>query len=107
MAAHDAVTLWDSLPRAGRKDEPNDEVVALVRVADGHLGDQHDTITEMFTVWNPLTREARWLPEIARSHGWVLDATLPEAIQRKIVSSLMPPPESADRDDPWPITARP
>ena len=90
MAARDNVTLWDALPRAYRLRDEDGELTALVRVADGHLRARHDDITAGFTAQNPLTCEARWLPEIARSKGWRLDTTLPLALQRKVVASLQP-----------------
>lgn len=90
MADRDAVTLWDALPRAYRLRDEGGQLTALVGVADAHLRARHDDITAGFTLWNPLTCAARWLPEIARSKGWRLDTTLPLALQRKVVASLQP-----------------
>jgi phage tail-like protein len=91
MAARDAVSLrTHGIPAALLRDDPEGVLGALVDVSDAHLRDRYDDATALRSVRNPLTCEARWLPEIGRDVGWVLDTTLPEALQRKILASIVP-----------------
>lgn len=83
-------TLWDALPRFWRREAPTEPLASLVRLSDDALGDRYDDVGKLLTLQNPLTCEARWLPELARAKGWTLDTTLPVALQRKIVALLVP-----------------
>lgn len=89
MAARDAVTLRShGIPAALLRDDPQGLLRAQIDVADAHLRARYDDATALFTIHDPLTCEARWLPEIAASRGWQLDTTLPVSLQRKVVSSV-------------------
>jgi phage tail-like protein len=85
-----AVSLWtNGLPIALRARDDTGELKALVRVADGQLQDRYDEVKGAFSIWDPLTCEARWLPVLARHRGWRLNETLPVGLQRKIVAVLV------------------
>lgn len=91
MSARDAVSLrTNGLPAALLRDDPEGILGAIVDVSDAHLRARYDEATTLRSVWNPLTCDARWLPEIGRAVGWVLDTTLPETLQRKILASIVP-----------------
>lgn len=84
------ISLWDNgLPIGLRSRDDTGELKALVRVADAQLQARYDEVKEGFTMWDPLTCEARWLPVLARQRGWVLDGNLAVPLQRKIVAALV------------------
>lgn len=84
------VSLWQNgLPLVLRQRDDTGVMRALVGVADAQLQARYADITAAFTVWNPDTCAARWLPVIARGRGWSLDASMPVALQRKVVRVLV------------------
>lgn len=89
MAPRDAVTLrGNGIPAALLRDDPEGILAAHIAIADAMLRARYDDATALYTLRNPLTCEARWLPEIAADRGWTLDTSLPVPLQRKIVASL-------------------
>lgn len=86
----ESVSLWSALPRAFSRNDPDGIFTAFVRVCDAALRARWDEITSFRRLRNPLTCDPEFLPVIAQDYGWLLDTTLPVALQRKVVSSLVP-----------------
>lgn len=85
-------SLWQRLPRDWRVPErdPDGLLADLVAVLDAELAEQHAELAAFRDVWAPFRAQARFLPYQAASLGWALDTSAPVALQRKVVSLLVP-----------------
>lgn len=83
-------SLWDGLPARWRDEERDPLLVAYVDALDLELARQHALITDVGRLWDAFRTDAALLPILAEGLGWPLDRASPEALQRKVVSLLVP-----------------
>ncbi len=83
-------SLWDGLPARWRDEERDPLLVAYLDALDLEVARQQALIADFGRLWDVFRTDPAFLPVLAERLGWTLDRAAPLALQRKIVSLLVP-----------------
>lgn len=83
-------SLWDGLPARWRDAERDPLLVAYLDALDLEVARQHALVADFGRLWDVFRTEPALLPVLAERLGWTLDRAAPLALQRKVVSLLVP-----------------